>query len=89
MKIYGTYELVDQEDINKILKNTKNNNAINLEVLENAATESFKMVNSCIINNNTENTQEMTQDLKETLNDSEYIRKEGAMICGIYDNESW
>lgn len=67
----------------------RNNNELYEEVLENAATESFKMVNSCIINNNTENTQEMTQDLKEVLNDSEYIRKEGAMICGIYDNESW
>lgn len=65
----------------------RNNNEIYEEVLEDVATESFKMVNSCIINNNTENTQEMSQDLKEALNNSEYVRKEGAMICGIYDNE--
>ena len=65
----------------------KNNNELYEEVLEDAATESFEMVNSCIINNNTKNTQEMSQDLREALNNSEYIRKEGAMICGIYDNK--
>ena len=65
----------------------RNNNELYEEVLEDAATESFEMVNSCIINNNTENTQEMSQDLREALNNSEYIRKEGAMICGIYDNK--
>lgn len=54
------------------------------DVLEDAAIESFRMVNSCIINNNTENTNVMIQDLKEVLNDSEYIRKKGAMICGTY-----
>ena len=34
MKICGPYELVDQEDINNILHNAKNNEAINLEVLD-------------------------------------------------------
>lgn len=55
------------------------------DILEDAATESFKMINSCIINNNTQNTNMITEDLKEALNDSEYIRKRGAMICGIYE----
>lgn len=55
------------------------------DILEDAATESFKMINSCIINNNTQNTSAITEDLKEALNDSEYIRKKGAMICGIYE----
>ena len=55
------------------------------DILEDAATESFKMINSCIINNNTVNTNMITEDLKEALNDSEYIRKRGAMICGIYE----
>lgn len=57
------------------------------DILEDAAIESFKMVNSCIINNNTQNTNAITEDLKEVLNDSEYIRKEGAMICGIYEKD--
>lgn len=55
------------------------------DVLEDVATESFRMTNSCIINNNTVNTNAVTEDLKEALNDSEYIRKRGAMICGIYE----
>lgn len=55
------------------------------DVLEDVATESFRMTNSCIINNNTVNTNAVTEDLKEALNDSEYIKKEGAMICGIYE----
>ena len=57
------------------------------DILEDAATESFKMINSCIINNNTQNTSAITEDLKEALNDSEYIRKKGAMICGIYEKD--
>ena len=87
--VNNTQAIINNTMQNKTHTIPRNNNELYEEVLEDVATESFKMVNSCIINNNTENTQEMTQDLKETLNDSEYIRKEGAMICGIYDNESW
>lgn len=84
--VNNTQAVVSNTMHNREHTTPRNNNEIYEEVLEDVATESFKMVNSCIINNNTENTQEMSQDLKEALNNSEYIRKEGAMICGIYDN---
>lgn len=85
--VNNTQAVVSNTMHNREHTTPRNNNEIYEEVLEDVATESFKMVNSCIINNNTENTQEMSQDLKEALNNSEYVRKEDAMICGIYENE--
>ena len=85
--VNNTQAVIDNTRQNRAHTIPRNNNELYEDILENAATESFKMVDSCIINNNTENTQEMSQDLKEALNNSEYIRKEGVMICGIYENE--